>query len=124
MSDLGHLIIQPGDELTFDVLTWRHEGYEFGAPCLMLSPIICEDSDSNPASLIERACILACVDGKLRRNTEQQQIDWRGWNLKTLRRAFNQALAGKRFPVAGYQATRKKVRFVLDKNEGMTWLDL
>ena len=121
MSD--YITVKEGDILTFDVLTWQHEGYEFGRPCLMLSPVIRENSDSNPESLIEDVCLdVACGDGRLAVNNEQQQIDWRGWNLRYLRRCFNRALAGKRFPIAGYRATRRRVRIVRDK-DGLTWKD-
>lgn len=118
-----HLQIKKGDQLTFDVLTWQHEGYEFGRPCLMLSPVIRENSDSNPESLIESVCIDAVVDGRLELNNEQDQIQWRGWNLTQLRRRFNEALKGKRFPVAGYRATRKKVKITRNK-DGLTWKDV
>lgn len=116
--------IREGDELTFDVLTWQNEGYEFGRPCLMLAPVIRENSDSDPESLIESVCIDAVVDGRLVRNNEQQQIEWRGWNLAQKRRRFNEALAGKRFPVAGYRATRKRVKIVRDKHGDLSWVDL
>lgn len=117
------LPIREGDTLTFDVLTWQHEGYEFGRPCLMLSPVIREDSDSHPEALIESVLLDAVYDGKLTRNTEEQQIEWRQWNLTTLRRRFREALAGKRFPVAGYRATRQRVRITRDK-DGLTWVEL
>lgn len=122
MSDW--LTVSEGDELTFDVLTWQHEGYEFGRPCLMLSPVVRENSDSDPDSLIESVCIDAVVDGRLVRNNEQHQIEWRGWNLGQLRRRFREALAGKHFPIAGYYATRKRVRIVRDKHDDLTWTDL
>lgn len=118
------LDIHEGDELTFDVLTWQHEGYEFGRPCLMLAPVIRENSDSDPESLIENVCITAVVGGGLERNTEEQQIHWRGWNLTQLRRRFNEALVGKRFPIAGYQATRKRVKIVRDRRGLLSWVDL
>jgi len=111
-----YLEIKAGDVLTFDVLQWD-EGYEFGAPCLILSPVIREDSDSHPEAMVEDVCIDAVLDGKLLLNNEQQQIEWRQWNLKTLRRRFNEALAGKKFPKLNYQATRKKVQFVWDEEE-------
>ena len=57
MANNDYLIICDGNELTFDVLTWQHEGYEFGRPCLMLSPVIRENSDSCPDTLIEDVCI-------------------------------------------------------------------
>lgn len=118
------LDIREGDELTFDVLTWQHEGYEFGRPCLMLAPVIREDSDSDPESLIENICITAVVSGVLVKNTEVPQIKWRGWNLRQLRRCFNEALNGKRFPIAGYKATRKRVRIVRDHRGLLSWVDL
>ena len=121
-SDL--LGISVGDVLTFDVLEWYHEGYEFGRPCLMLAPVIRENSDSNPESLIEDALLDAVLDGHLRRNNEQQQIEWRGWNLGYLRRCFNAALHGKRTPKANYTATRKTVKIVRDKDGELTWVDM
>ena len=123
-KDDKYLYIQEGDTLTFDVLEWFNEGYEFGRPCLILSPVIQENSDSDPGSMIESACIDAVVDGKFELNREQQQIEWRGWNLTTKRRRFREALAGKKFPVAGYVATRQRVRFVLDEYGELTWKEI
>jgi hypothetical protein len=111
-----YLEIKAGDVLTFDVLQWD-EGYEFGAPCLILSPVIRENSDSHPEAMIESVCIDAVLDGELLLNNEQQQIEWRQWNLKTLRRRFNEALAGKKFSKLNYRATRQKVRFFWDDEE-------
>ena len=112
-----YLRVKDGDILTFDVLTWQHEGYEFGRPCLMLSPLIREDSDADPEQLIETACIDLVVDGKAIKNNEQQQIKWRGWNLKYLRRVFNEALIGHKFPIAGYRAERKYIKFYINKRK-------
>ena len=61
----------------------------------MLAPVIREDSDSNPESLIESVCIDAVVFEKLEYNNQTEQIEWRGWNLTQLRRRFNEALVGK-----------------------------
>lgn len=124
MKDDDYIEVKEGDELTFDVLEWYHEGYEFGRPCLMLSPVIRENSDSHPEAMIEDACMMASIDGRLLYNRERRQIDWRGWNLKTLRRAFNQALAGKKFPKAGYTATRQKVKFVKNERGELEWINL
>ncbi len=110
-----YLTVKLGDILTFDILTWQNEGYEFGRPCLMLSPVIREDSDHEPWNLVESVAMDAVIDGKILKNNQQDQIDWRGWNLKTKRRRFNEALAGKKFPVAGYRATRTVVKIVEDK---------
>lgn len=115
------LQVKAGNELTFDVLTWQHEGYTFGRPCLMLSPVLRENSDSHPECMIETACIDAVVTGRLLRNSEQRQIEWRGWNVAYLKRCFLSALAGKEFPVAGYCATRKRVRFLNDKKCELTF---
>ncbi len=110
-----YLTVKPGDILTFDILTWQNEGYEFGRPCLMLSPVIREDSDHEPCHLVESVVMDAVITGKILKNNQQDQIDWRGWNLKVKRRRFNEALAGKKFPVAGYQATRTVVKIIEDK---------
>lgn len=118
------LEIKEGDILTFDVLEWYHEGYEFGRPCLMLSPVIQENSDSNPESLIESALIDAVCERRLERNSERRQIEWRGWNLKYLRRCFNLALHGRVFPVANYQATRKTVKIIKDEDGELSWIDV
>lgn len=124
MNHSNYFTVKSGDKVTFDVLTWQHEGYEFGRPCLMLSPVIREDSDSDPESMIEDVCIDLCCSIPVQLNRETSQIEWRRWNLKTLRRAFNQALAGKKFPVAGYCATRKVVQFSHNKNGEMIWVDI
>lgn len=116
-----YIEVREGDRLTFDVLTWQHEGYEFGRPCLMLAPVIRENSDADPDSLIEDTCIAAVIDGKLEKNNQQRQIEWRGWNLPQLRRRFNEALAGKKFPVAGYRATRQQVQIVKGNDGQLTW---
>jgi hypothetical protein len=108
------LVIQPLDVVVFDVLEWFNEGYEFGRPCLMLSPVIREDSDSHPEAMIEKACIDACVFKEIPLNNQSDQINWRGWNLKTKRQRFNEVLKGKKFPIAGYKATRSIVRFFPD----------
>ncbi len=123
MKSEQYFSIKEGDVVTFDVLTWD-EGYEFGAPCLMLSPVIRENSDSHAEAMIEDICIdLVCQD-KIVQNNESDQIEWRGWNLKYLRWKFNEALAGKKFPKMNYQATRKKVKFIKDKRGELIWEDI
>lgn len=109
-----YLTAKPGDILTFDILTWQNEGYEFGRPCLMLSPVIREDSDHEPWNLVESVAMDLVCDGRAVANNQQGQIEWRGWNLKTKRRRFSEALKGKRFPVAGYRATRTVIEIVKD----------
>lgn len=114
--------IKEGDILTFDVLEWFHEGYAFGRPCLMLSPIITENSDSNPDSMIESILIDLTQDRiKVGDNLAKAQIKWRGWNLKYLRKCFNTALNGKDFPKAGYKATRYKVRIIKGSHGNLFW---
>lgn len=110
----SYITVKPGDILTFDILTWQNEGYAFGRPCLMLSPVIREDSDHEPWNLVESVAMDLACDGKAVTNNQQGQIEWRGWNLKTKRRRFNEALKGKRFPVAGYRATRTVIEIVKD----------
>ena len=118
-----YLSIKEGDILTFDVLEWFHEGYEFGRPCLMLSPVLRENSDQHPDTLIESVMINAVCDGKIDQSPgyAEQEIEWRGWNLKQLRRRFNEALKGKKFPVAGYIATRQVVKVTKDEDGELSW---
>jgi len=108
------LSVKSGDILTFNVLEWFHEGYEFGRPCLMLSPVIRENSDASAESIIEDVCIDLVVKKDISANNQQDQIDWRGWNLKYLRRVFREVLAGKR--IAQYKATQQKVEFFTGKS--------
>ena len=106
-----------GDVLTCDVLEWD-AGYDFGRPCLMLSPIIRENSDSDAEHLIENAMIdICCAKGRVEHNIEQNQIEWRGWNMSRLRRIFNETLAGKKRPRAKYTATRQVFKLVLDDDK-------
>lgn len=107
--DASLLSVKSGDILTFNVIEWFHEGYEFGRPCLMLSPVIREDSDSNPESMIEDVCIDLSLGYKISKNNQQDQINWRGWNLNYLRRVFREVLCGKK--IATYKATQEKVEF-------------
>jgi len=109
-----YLSVKEGDELTFKVLTWD-EFYEFGRPCMILSSVIREDSDSDPEAMVESVCIDLCISDKVILNNEQKQIEWRGWNLKTLNRRWREAMNGKEFPLKGYQAEEIKVKFIKDK---------
>ena len=106
-----------GDVLTCDVLEWD-AGYEFGRPCLLISPIVREDSDSNAERLIEDAMIdICCANGEVEHNIEQHQIEWRGWNLSRLRRIHAEVLAGKKYPRAKYTVTRQVFKLVLDEHK-------
>jgi len=95
---------------------------------LVSQPIIQIDENSSHAEyLIEQTCINAVIDKKLKSDKDfdnEHGCNWRGWNLKYLRRKFNEALAGKDFPKVNYIATRKKVKIVLDKKGKMFWKDL
>lgn len=118
--------VKAGDVVTFKVLEWFHEGWEFGRPAMMLEPVIRIEHDGSAESLIERVCLdLACNDNPLERlqNCDRREIEWRGWNLATLRRRFSQAVKGKRFPVAGYASTVDTVRFQLDERGDLEWCD-
>jgi hypothetical protein len=90
----------------------------------MLRPVIRENSDASPDQLIESVCHDAIISGRLLRNTEQDQIRWRRWNLNYKRRCFWKARAGRKFPVAGYRATRKIVMIRLDDDNNLTWVDI
>ena len=116
-----YIDISENDIYIVDILEWYHEGYEFGHPCLMLSPVIREDSDSNSYSLMESTFIDAVIDKKLKYNTEETQILWRGWNLKYLKRVFIECLNGKKFPKAKYKATRYKIKIITDKHNDLTF---
>ena len=118
------IAIKEDDILTFDVLEWWHEGYEFGRPCLMLSPVIRENSDSHPEAMIEDVLIDMVISKVIQCNNQQQQIAWRQWNLSYLRKVFNQALKGKKFPIAQYKATRQKVRIIKNKFGELTWREI
>lgn len=117
------LQISEGDALTFQVLEWFHEGWEFGRPILMLSPVIRIEHDHSAESLIESVCLDAVCDGKLPwiKECDRREIEWRGWNLTTLRRRFREVLKGKRFPVAGYVATTETVRIVRGAHGHLAW---
>ena len=117
------IFVKDGDVFTFDVLEWE-EGYEFGRPCLMLSPVIRENSDLSAESLIESVLIDAVCDEELDYNNETDQIEWRGWNLKSLRKRYNESLKGKYFPKRNYRATRKTVKIIRDKRGELSWEEL
>jgi hypothetical protein len=116
------LKVGDGDKVTFDVIEWFHEGWEFGHPTVMLSPVIRIDHDHGADSIIESVCIgLVCGDHLTYLcGSDKQEIEWRGWNFVTLRKRFNQALKGKKFPVANYKAYRVTALFYLDEGE-LTW---
>lgn len=119
-------VVKAGDTATFRVLEWFHEGWEFGRPALMLAPVIRIEHDNSADYLIEKVCFdLVCNDKPLERIYEgdQQEIDWRGWNLSTLRRRFAQASRGVRFPVAGYTATTRTIQFHNDERGELSWSD-
>lgn len=116
--------VKEEDILIFDVLEWYHEGYEFGRPALMLSPVVRVDNDHSAESLIESVLLdMVCANYPIQLNNEEDQIKWRGWNLKYLRKVFNQVMKGKKYPKAGYYATRKTVEIIKDK-DGLTWKDI
>lgn len=114
--------VKDGDIVTFDVLEWREDGWEFGSPCVMLSPVIRYDTDKDSESLIESVCLDICSESavggavkiRLSGDSDLREFEWRGWNLKTLRRRFNESLAGKEFPKKGYAATKVEMKFSLE----------
>jgi hypothetical protein len=119
---LDGLKVKDGDLVVFDVLEWFHEGWEFGHPTLMLRPVIQIDHDHGAETLIESTCISLVCGHTMNYlcESDKHEIDWRGWNMVTLRRRFNQALRGKKFLIANYKAYRITALFYLDKGE-LTW---
>lgn len=118
----NYIKAKDGATFTFDVLEWFNEGWEFGHPTVMLRPIIRIEHDHGAETLIENVCCsLACGDTlDYIDDFETRELHWRGWDIKRLRRRFNEVLMGKKFPKAGFRATRKVVKFLTDE-DGFTW---
>jgi hypothetical protein len=115
--DLKHGLI-----LTFKTLKWD-DGWEFECPSMCLSPIIhfYEDGSSHH-KIIEDVCLEAICCGHFKSDDFQKACGWRGYNLPVLRRRFREALGGKKFPVAGYQAKEETIIFKAVITEcGIEW---
>lgn len=107
-----------GDILTFDCLEWFHEGWEFGHPVILLSPVVWIAHDHNADVLIEKVAIDLACEFELPKISENdiKEMAWRGWNLKYLRSVFKKTLCGHKFPKAHYSAKQKKIKFFQDKD--------
>ena len=115
--------IKEGAIFVCDTLRWD-EGWEFECPSMMLRPIIrCFENGFGHESIVEDVLIdaVSAQSGKLTGDDFQSQWGWRGYKLPVLRRRFNEALAGKKFPIAGYHATRETVRIIKDEDGELTW---
>lgn len=113
--------IKAGMILVCDTLSWD-DGWEFDRPSMMLAPVLrCFETAKDHEQIVEDVLIDTVVEGELRSQSFEQTWGWRGYNLKTLQRAFREALAGKNFPKRGYVAKRETVRIVDDGEGGLTW---
>lgn len=113
--------IKPGMTFVCDTLQWD-DGWEFNRPSMMLSPIIrCFEDASSHDRIVENVLMDAVIEGKLKSDNFEKEWGWRGYKLPVLKRRFREALAGKRFPKAGYWAEREKVTIVLDEDGELSW---
>lgn len=113
--------IRPGLILTFDTLTWN-AGWEFDYPSALLRPVVrCYEDARGHERIIEDVCIGAVCDGRLESHNMEEQWGWRGYNLPYLKRVWKKAMAGKKFPVAGYTATRETVEFYIGDDGELTF---
>lgn len=109
-----------GDIVKFKVLEWSHEGWEFGSPVVMLSPVIRSSHDAGSAdTMIEEEIIniVAVDNGSSEYNNAEDELEFRGWRLKYLNKCFNEAMKGKKFPKAHYEATEYTAEVVKNRME-------
>ncbi len=118
----GPLKIVEGMTLVCDTLRWD-AGWEFECPSMMLSPTIrCFENGHHHEEIVESVLISAMIDEQLVTEDFEKTWGWRGYKLPVLRRRFKEALAGKKFPIAGYVATRETVKIIRDKKGELTWI--
>lgn len=112
------------EDMTLVCCTLRWDDrWEFDFPSILLSPVVrCFESGRQHDSIVEDVLIDAVTskDGILRGDDFEKVWGWRGYKLPVLRRRFNEAMRGKKFPVAGYHAEREIVKIIRLQNS-LTW---
>lgn len=108
--------LQVGQVFACNSLRWD-DGWEFGHPTLVLSPVLrCFEGHNGHETIMESILIDGVCSGYLRHDDFQETWGWRGYNLHTLCRRFKEALKGKKFPRAGYIAQRTWAEITLDEH--------
>lgn len=115
------ITIVEGMILVCDTLLWDG-GWEFDRPTMMLAPVVrCYETGASHDQIVEDVMLDAVTEPTLKSQDFKQLWGWRGYKLPVLRRRFREALAGKRFPIAGYNARRQTVRIVLGQEGELAW---
>src|SRR5690349_6004773 len=102
MTERKRITVADGTTLTIDVLRWN-EGWEFDCPVCVLRPVIRFSPNGEEADqIVDDLCVSAVVDGFIEsEGTEDGLID-RVFPLKTLKRRWSMARAGRDFPMKQY----------------------
>jgi hypothetical protein len=113
--------LNDGLAVTFMTLRWD-DGWDFDCPSMCLSPIIrCFEDGSSHDRIIGDICVDAVCSGFIKSRSFEGWT-WRGYRLPVLRRRFREALGGKNFPVAKYEAKQEVIIFKAIISEcGIEW---
>lgn len=104
--------IENGTTLIVEGLVWRESHWEFDHPTVLLSPILRYSSNGDSIErMVEDLAIDGCVDGELESHDVSREFEWRGWSLNNLKRNYNLALKGKKFPEKCYRAEKWQIKF-------------
>jgi hypothetical protein len=87
--------VKAGDEIEFLAISWNEENWEFGHPCVLLSPIIrYTEESSDSEDLIEDTAIDLCC-GEIARQDRENGFGYHGHKVSYLKRICRERLEGK-----------------------------
>lgn len=107
--------VKAGMTVVFDLIAWN-AGWEFERPICMIRPVKREGDDGEAFSMVEGACIDACLDGYIQSDSGLKDRPWSGPLWTTLERNHAESLRGKTFKKYEYFGYRYTVKFFTNKD--------
>lgn len=88
--------IKEGDIVEIIAIDWDEPHWEFGHPCVIVSPIIrYSPNGESPEKMIEDLVIDLICEEDVESKDISREFEWRGWKLNTLKKVCRDRLAGK-----------------------------
>jgi len=114
--------VKNGDIIEFIGVSWNNPYWEFGNPCMTISPVLSYSEEGEPDSMFEDIAISLCCGDDIKDENIDGDLEWCGTSIKAIKRMFNNRMKGKKdWSTKLRYLTIQKIKFIEDSTGDLTF---